>query len=315
MIPIFVFRNELPLVDYIQMIGNFNPEYIATGFYSAGYFDPWNIDTADLVAQEQLAAITDSRQSLRSSTGNVVTYDLLFRPPAGILNSAKPLMPKKELVLSFDRAPSELGLINKKADSNEPLAGKVLPLKNVFLKARYYSTPFLRNYFSTIEKQDISFQYDEVAVYCKNLPQGDTVIRMPNIIGGNTPKYLFAGVIEASALNGNYTKASTAFKRHGVCEFDLTLNGYSCHGFPLTSQNESPIQVYDKFLSTTNRKFQNACPKQVSPSDFNSFGYLYAHKFEGEVSETGWIGVNLKLENAYQENYVLGTNYNFIKKY
>ena len=177
------------------------------------------------------------------------------------------------------------------------MAGKVLPLKNVYLKARYYSTPFLRNYFETIENNEISFKYDELSVYCKNLPQGDTTIRMSNIIGGNTPKYLFAGIIESSALTGDYKKSSTSFKRHGVCEFDLTLNGYSCHGFPLSSQNESPIQVYDKFIQTTNRKFANGCSKQVTPSDFKTFNYLYSHKFEGETSEAGWLGVNIKLES------------------
>ena len=296
----------MPLVDFIQMIGNFTPEYAATAFYGAGYFDPWNIDTTDLASPTVLGKVESTRSSLRASTGNSVTYDLLFRPPSGILNSSKPLMPKKELILSFDRATSELGLINKSSESESSLAGKVLPLKNVFLRARYYSTPFLRNYFNTIETREISFNYDECSVYHKNLPQGDSVIRLSNIIGGNTPKYLFAGIIESDALTGDYGKSSTAFKRHGVSEFDLTLNGYSCHGFPLTSVNQSPVQIYDKFLKATNRSFQNSCSKQVSPSEFAKFSYLYAHKFEGESTESGWLGVNLKLENAFDKNYVLG---------
>lgn len=293
------------------MIGNFSPEYVATGFYGSGYFDPWNVDTADLSDEARLGTLVESRRSLRNSTGDVVTYDLLFRPPSGMLNSSKPLMPKKEVILSFDRAPSEIGLINKAAESDTPLEGKVLPLKNVFLKARYYSSPYLRNYFDTIKTHEISYKYDECAVYHKNLPQGDSIIRLTNIIGGNTPRYIFAGVIEAAALNGDYTKSSTSFKRHGVSEFDLTLNGFSCHGFPVTSENGSALQAYDKFLSTTNRKFQNVCSKQMSPSDFQNFNYIYAHKFEGESSETGWIGINLKLETAYNANYVLGMKGDF----
>jgi len=296
----------LPLVDFIQMVGNFTPEYAATAFHGSGYFDPWSLDASDIAEPERLSGLEGTRKSLRVSTGNMVTYDLLFRPPSGILNSAKPLMPKKEIILSFDRATSELGLINKSSESEGVLAGKVLPLKNVFLRARYYSTPFLRNYFSTIENGEISFNYDECSVYHKNLPQGDSIIRLANIIGGNTPKYLFAGIIESDALMGDYTKCSTAFKRHGVSEFDLTLNGYSCHGFPLMSVNQSPVQVYDKFLKATNRSFRNSCSKQISPSDFSNFAYLYAHKFEGESTESGWLGINLKLENAFDKNYVLG---------
>lgn len=176
----------------------------------------------------------------------------------------------------------------------------------MYLKARYYSSPYLRNYFSTIENEDISYFYDEAVVYHKNLPQGETIIRLNNIIGGNTPKYLFAGIISTVALNGNYDFSSTRFQRHGITEFDLTLNGYSCNGFPITSVNGSPLQNYEKFLQTTGRKFQATSPELLSPTDFKSFHYLYSHKFEGETSESGWLGINLKLEQAFDANYVLG---------
>lgn len=289
------------------MFGNFNPLYVSTAFYPAGYFDSWNVDTAMLVGDDAVTdRVAEKRVSLIPNNGGYRTYDLLFKPPSGLLNSKKPLIPKTEMILSFDRASSEIALINKADDIDEPLSGKVIELTNVFLRASYYSSPFLRNYFATISTKEISYRYDELAVYHKNLPQGTTIIRMNNIIGGNTPGYLFAGIIESAALNGDYTKSSTAFKRHGVTEFDLTLDGYSAHGFPLVSENESPINVYDKFLRTTNRKFDNTCAEQIVPGDFQQFHYIYAHKFLGESSETGWIGINLKLEEAFAENYTLG---------
>lgn len=291
------------------MFGNFNPLYLSTAFYPAGYFDSWNVDTAVLADENILARIDDKRTSLMPINGGYLTYDLLFKPPSGLLNSKKPLLPKTEMILSFDRASSEIALINKTTNSAEPLSGKVIELSNVFMRASYYSSPFLRNYFSTIATNEISYRYDELAVYHKNLPQGSTIIRMNNIIGGNTPSYLFAGIIESAALNGDYTKSSTAFKRHKVTEFDLTLDGYSAHGFPLVSENESPINVYEKFLRTTNRKFDNVCAEQILPGDFQAFHYIYAHKFVGESSETGWIGINLKLEEAFTENYTLGEFY------
>ena len=86
----------------------------------------------------------------------------------------------------------------------------------------------------------------------------------------------------------------------------LTLLGYSCSGFPIVNQNKSPIMVYDKFLQSTNRNFQNKCAEQILPSDFKEFSFIYSHKFEGETAETGWLGINIKLEQAYQENYTLG---------
>ena len=41
-------------------------------------------------------------------------------------------------------------------------------------------------------------------------------------------------------------------------------------------------------------------------SDFNKFHYLYAHKFDGEISDSGWIGATIKLEKGFDENMTLG---------
>lgn len=298
------------MIDYIQTIGNFQSSYIQTGFYASGYYDMWNLNADTIIGDSAtLAEVRANRKPIVDdiyAQGATVPYEFLFRPPAGILNSIKPLPPKFEFLISFDRAPSDLGLINAIQSHDEPESGKALELKNVYLKARYYSSPYLRNYFATIEDNDICYNYDECVVYHKNLPQDETNIRLANVIGGNTPKYLFAGIISAKALNGDCSLSSTCFKRNGVKEFDLTLNGYSCNGFPLTSDNGSPLMCYEKYLQTTGRKYQTIMSDMLGPWDFKSFHYLYSHKFEGESSESGWIGINLKLEAPLADNYVLG---------
>ena len=288
------------------MMGNFNPGYLHTTFYPAGYFDSYDLDTSDIATSTARTKIEKSRETYVTSPSGFTTYDLLFKPPCGILNSKKPLLPKTEMIISFDRAAAELALIDKTAEHSSALAGKVLDLSNVFLRADYYSTPYLRNHFATITSKQISYKYDECSVYHKNLPQGTNIIRMSNIIGGNTPSYIFCGIIDSEALNGDFKRSSTAFKRHGVKEFDLTLDGYSVHGFPIVSENGSPVAVYDKFMKTTNRKFDNNCAEQCKIGNFSQFAYLYGHKFDGEVSETGWIGVNLKLDAPYEKNYTMG---------
>lgn len=292
------------------MVGNFNPGYVTSGFYSAGYFDDFNIDSDQFTGDSgptRLTAIEDSRKSYtKSSSDTIVLYDLLFKPPAGILNSKKPLLPKTEMIISFDRASSELALINKNPDQETTMDGKSIDLTTVFLRASYFSSPYWRNYFDTIQTKDINYNYDECQVYHKNLPLGVSMIRLSNLIGGNTPKFFFAGIIESDALNGDYNKSSTAFKRYGVKKFDLTLDGYSVNGFPVSSDDESPINVYDKFLETTNRKFDNSCAEQILIGNFQMFQYIYSHKFLGETTETGWLGVNIKLEESFKKNHTLG---------
>ena len=141
----------------------------------------------------------------------------------------------------------------------------------------------------------------------------------------------FSGITKSLALMGDQELSATNFKRYGVSEFDLTLDGYrrvknilsfyssimciknsfffnssSLQGFPLKSERESPIRVYQNFLQKTNRLFNPTCGPQIEISDFQKFHYLYCHAFNGEISDSGWIGATIKLEKAYEENMTLG---------
>ena len=181
------------LLDYINMMGNFEPGYMSTGFYPSGYFDTWAVDTSDFTQVQEGADLVkaDRMSYIESTDEDYQEYEILFRPPTGILNCQTPLAPKTELIISFDRADSSLALISKVADQDNPLAGKVIPLENCFLRARYYTTPMLRNFFSKLDEREISYKYDECSVVCKNLPKQSINIILPNIIGGNTPTYIF----------------------------------------------------------------------------------------------------------------------------
>ena len=53
-------------------------------------------------------------------------------------------------------------------------------------------------------------------------------------------------------------------------------------------------------------KFQNnSCGSGISVSDFTNYNFIWAHKFEAEVTSQGWIGINLKLTCAYNVNMCL----------
>ena len=153
-------------------IGNFSSGYMISGLYSSGYFDPWNVDTSDISDSDQFAKIDGMRKSLSTYSGDTITYNFLYRPPMGILNSTKPLLPNSELIITFDRANSDLSLIAKPDTDTDNISNTVLDIKTVYLKANYYTSPFLRNYFSTITKSEIVYNYDEISIYHKSLPQG-----------------------------------------------------------------------------------------------------------------------------------------------
>jgi hypothetical protein len=300
------FRHELPLVDYITTIGNFDAGFIKTGLYGNGYYDLWNVDSAEIIASEEVKKLLQSNRYsvVDDASSDSVTFECVLKPSVGILNSSKPLVPGCEFKLSFDRAKAAFALINLVSDVED--SDNVLSLKNLHLRAKYFSSPFLRNYFSKIEDSEIKYNYDECSCYLKSLPTGETSIRLANVIGGQTPTYIFCGVIKSKSLEGDFEFSSTRFQRHGVKEFELSLNGYSCSGFPIINQNGSALPAYSKWLKSTNRYFNNKCSEEIAPLDFKRFHFIYSHKFEGEPTDQGWIGIDMKLESAFNENYTLG---------
>ena len=301
------------LLDYITTLGNFDAGYIRSGLYANGYFDLFNVGTGALSNAESLKLLKESRVSLvDNDSGGAQIYECVYAPGLGLLNSKQPLLPGCEIKLSFDRAKAELALIKTDKVKDVDLGAGVLKLTNLSVKARYFSSPSLRNFFAGISENPIRYSYDECSVYLKNLPKGETNIRMNNIIGGLTPSHLFCAVIESDALNGDLELSTTKFERHGVKEMDLTLNGQSLAGFPIQNTNGSALPAYMKWLKTTNRQFNNTCSGQIEPMDFKRYHFVYAHKFEGEPTDQGWLGVDLKLDAAYEDNYTLGNYLNII---
>ena len=290
------------------MFGNYNADYLQSGLRANGYFDSWNLSTAEITPRLDL--VKAQRESLLNKSSfptGFKTYQFIFRPLTGIFNCLKPLATNHELKLIFERAPSEAALVAEKSGTVNPLKGKSLEIKNAYVKSKFFTSMYLRNTIS--EHDDQIYEYDEICVYQKNIPIGEKSIRLPNIIGGETPNYIFAGILPASALNSDKEISMTEFKLLGVEEFAFTLNGQNLSGFPVMAQNGTPIEIYENYLKVTNRKYNNQCASVMGPHDFKMMHCIYACKFDNQNLESGWIGVNMKLSDGFDKNHVLGTIY------
>ena len=87
------------------------------------------------------------------------------------------------------------------------------------------SSPSIRNFMSSIDSSPIKFVYDDIDVIFKALPEGEQSIRLENIRGGNTPDYVFIGLIKTAGLNGSSSENCTLFENSDIAEFTLSLNG------------------------------------------------------------------------------------------
>ena len=166
----------------------------------------------------------------------------------------------------------------------------------------------------------ITYDYEEMEVLVKGLPTGTNNIQIDNIRGGNVPSYMFVGLIPSANLQGVYEKGATSFKQHNVEELNITLSGNSVSGYPIKIAHGSPIYPLHKFLDTTGRLYNVFSGKTPCFTSFKTFMWIWAHKFEAEMTSQGWIGINLKLSTEFTEQmsmviWIISPNALTIDKY
>ena len=278
--------------------GNLNPDYVTSVYEMEGYFDKYsNFDELTDDEKNQIAA---HRRADIPVINNKYVYEMIMTPNDSFLNENHTLPPGVEMKLTFDRLPAQFSCLA--LNSDKTLQGKVLTLKDVFAQVEYISSPILRSYFDTRDFEPISYKYDEISVLCRSVPTNEQYVRLENIRGGNTPDYVFFGLMKSSAINGSFDFGSSNFKNNGIKEVNLTLNGNSCNGYPIRVQNDYAVWPYHKFLSTIGRLMDQTAASQTRVSDFQN-SVIFSHKFEGEDATQGWLGVTLSLEQGLAEQF------------
>ena len=287
-----IISGEYYLADYIQKIGNFSVDAITTCFQPEGYHDIWNMDDQFITNN----GIKPIRLSGSTQNGSKYRYEFEFSPVNGFLSSPDLLMTNCELKLSFDRASVKHALI--RLDESGTLGE--IEIKDCYALTEYISSGSIQNFFQKIENEPIVYEYEDTEVLIKTLPTDDTTLRIDNIRGGNTPRYLFAGVIPTAQLQGDWTRSSTRFSQHDVTEFNISLNGNPVNGYPMIIKPNSQCYVMSQFSSVTSRQYNVYAGKQMSMQEFKC-NFVWSHKFEAESTSSGWIGIDLKLVKAFTE--------------
>ena len=277
----------------MQKVGNFSIDTIGTSFQSEGYHDIWNGDDTFITKNESVKAL---RRTGASHIGSKYRYEFEFSPVNGFLSSPDLLMTNCELKLSFDRASVKHALI--RLDESGTLSD--IEIKDCYALTEYISSGNIQNFFEKIQNEPIVYEYEDTEVLIKTLPTDDTTIRIDNIRGGNTPRYLFAGVIPTTQLQGDWSKSSTRFSQHDVTEFNISLNGNPVNGYPMIIKPSSPCYVMSQFSSVTSRHYNVYAGRQFGMQEFK-YNFIWSHKFEAESTSSGWIGIDIKLAKAFTE--------------
>ena len=124
---------------------------------------------------------------------------------------------------------------------------------------------------------------------------------------GNTPEYMFMAIVPSNAFSGTTSTSSTDFRNDKVAELNLKLNGNSVHGYPIRITKNYPIWPYLKYLEVTNRAMNVKCSQQTTIDNYAT-NQIYAHKFEAEETQQGWLSLSLALDSVtgYDKPHSLG---------
>ncbi|CAG5106753.1 Oidioi.mRNA.OKI2018_I69.chr1.g2986.t1.cds [Oikopleura dioica] len=277
------------LADYLTKLTNYDPQYVMTAFQIEGYYDEYNFETlATDAAKEE---IRDGRRPgcFVNSDGNYV-YELIFLPTHGFFLENKPLPLNTDLSLTLYRLKHEFSTIFIGSDPNNKLpAGEALKITDAYAMVEYVSSPSLRNHFARIKSKPISYKFNDTMIKTMALPKGRKQVQLLNVTGGNTPAYMFFGLIKTDALFGSDAFESTNFSFHqDLTQINVTLNGQSLHGYPQKITNQYPILPYWKFQNALGRISQSNLSYVTSMDAYKS-NAIFAHEFEGEEISQGWL--------------------------
>ena len=284
-------------------LGNFNRDYLDSIMGCEGYYDAYNSGKSAL-AEARAKNVVDFRRSGVASvvedTKTYYLYEFSFMPNIGILADSDPLMTDCELFLDFGRSKPETSVI--KIGTGDNLTS--IDLLHCHAITEYVSSPALRSNFQTIDQNPIVYNFDDIDVYANQLPLNDTVVRFHNIKAGNMPSYVFAGIIPSSAISGDDERSSTGFEWNNVKEFNLTLNGVSCNGFPINVRHQGSVVPLQQFHDVCGRFLNTEAGSGLTLTKFET-NYIWAHRFEAERTAHGRLGVDLRLEQLLDYNATL----------
>ena len=302
------------MYNFLSKFCNFNLEFVRSNLaqvegYGFEYILLANRDEYATAKQHNVDLEYDRLWGVET-VDDVKQQLLVLNIEGGIMNCNQPLLPNTDVKLSFERMPATYALFYEDIEGAKPTAldqGKTIDIKDCYLELEYVSSPYLRNLHSQIIDRPIKYHYDDCQIYMKDLAKGAQTLRVNSLCGGLTPEYIFAGFMPAKCLDPDFLTTSIRFENPGIRYACITLNGAPVQGYPISMifQNNA-AQLYSRFLDTIGKWKKSAASGTIPMTAFGDYFCLLSHQFEGEQSNEGWIGFDIKLNKPTDKDFTFG---------
>ena len=302
------------LYHFLNRFCNYNLETLRTSLAQLEGFDNEYISLKNRDLYEEGKEIGIDLMIYRemniTEIGNVKRGVYVLSLEGGILNCSQPLVPNTEVKFTFERAPAQFSLFYTSLDKPLPTTldnGKAVDIKDCYLELEYVSSPYLRNLQASIIEKPITYYYDDCQIYMKDVAKGSQTFRVHSLCGGLTPEYIFAGFMPSKCLAPDFETNSVRFENPDIREACISLNGAPVQGYPITPfYPTDATQIYSRFIDTIGKRKITLAAGTLTWEAFKDDFFLLSHHFEGEQSNEGWIGFDIKFSKASEKDYTFG---------
>ena len=301
------------LFNFLSKLSNYNIEYVRSNLASLEGFGVEQIALVNLdiypIGLEAGVDLLADRLNACTLNGDVYSAVYVMNLEGGILNCPQPLVPNTEVKFSFERVPATFSLFYKDVKEKATTLNKseVVPIKECYLELEYVSSPYLRNLHAQIIERPITYHYDDCQIYMKDLAKGAQAFRVNSLCGGLTPEYIFAGFMPSKCLDPDFETTSVRFANPYIRDACITLNGSPVQGYPISSLlPENTSLFYSRFLETIGKWKMTSSAGTMLIDAFKTDVMLLSHHFEGEQSNEGWIGFDVKFSKPTEQDFTFG---------
>lgn len=285
-----------PYRCYIETLLNFSQDAKKSHLQSVGYYN----------LKDEPSVIDTISKRKRN------TFEYYGRVHGDIFSQERLILPSVDVRIRLTRSPPQFALnVQSKASATTLAPKPIYQILDTYLYVRKVKLSPMKHL--EIEKALVSstakYPINRVETKIFNFTQGLSTVNINNMIMGNLPKKVIIGIIDHSALSGQYSANPFKFKHHGLKELSLILNGqnhnrsykmeYNDDGSPLCSR-----PFYELFANTI------SCSDAGTGIDLDSYSSnsnLYAFDltadccastgFHLNIVKQGTLGLNLSFEN------------------
>lgn len=118
------------------------------------------------------------------------------------------------------------------------------------------------------------------------------------ILIGNTPSAVILSLIPLEDFDGDILKSSTNFERHDLETVDLTLDGISIPGYPISTLNNDISPFYHKYLYECNTLNNPYSSGLLTKSEMEKGMFLVVDNLKRKKIFFGQLAVRLKFTTA-----------------